>query len=239
MKLLFAVLPAVLLAQAPKPAPKPAPEPQPKAAVSSPTPAPLTTDDEKTIYSIGLAMYRSLSQFDLSPAEVRLVERGLSDAAAGKPEVDLNTWGPKFKALGQARGARAAEREKAASAAYLEKAAAEPGAVKTASGLIYREVKAGGGASPASTDTVRVNYRGTLVDGTEFDSSYARHEPAQFALNGVIPCWTEGLQKMKVGGKAILSCPSGIAYGDHGPPPIPAGATLIFEVELLDIVAAK
>jgi FKBP-type peptidyl-prolyl cis-trans isomerase FkpA len=83
---------------------------------------------------------------------------------------------------------------------------------------------------------VKVNYRGTLVNGTEFDSSYKRNEPVQFALNGVIRCWTEGVQKMKVGGKAILACPSDLAYGDHGRPSIPGGAALIFEIELLEIV---
>ena len=120
--------------------------------------------------------------------------------------------------------------------AYLEKAAAEPGAVKTPSGLIYRELKAGTGASPNASDMVKVHYRGTLVDGTEFDSSYKRNEPISFPLNGVIPCWTEGVQKMKVGGKSQLVCPSSIAYGDSGRPPvIPGGATLIFEVELLGI----
>ena len=122
---------------------------------------------------------------------------------------------------------------------YLEKAAAEPGAVKTASGLIYTELRAGSGASPKASDTVTVHYRGTLVDGTEFDSSYARNEPAQFPLNRVIRCWTEGVQRMKVGGKSRLVCPSSIAYGDGGRPPIiPGGATLIFEVELLRISGA-
>jgi len=120
--------------------------------------------------------------------------------------------------------------------AYLDKAAAQPGAVRTASGLVYRELRTGLGRSPNASDTVIVNYRGTLVDGTEFDSSYKRNEPAQFPLNQVIPCWTEGVQKMKVGGKAELVCPASIAYGDRGSPPvIPAGATLIFEVELLRI----
>ena len=125
------------------------------------------------------------------------------------------------------------------SGSYLDKAAAEPGAVRTASGLVYRELKTGTGASPKATDTVKVHYRGTLVDGTEFDSSYKRNEPAQFPLNQVIPCWTEGVQKMKVGGKSQLVCPSGIAYGDGGRPPvIPGGATLVFEVELLGIGGA-
>ncbi len=119
---------------------------------------------------------------------------------------------------------------------YLEKAAKEPGAVKTSSGLIYRELRPGTGPSPTATDTVKVNYRGTLTDGTEFDSSYKRNEPISFPLNGVIPCWTEGVQKMKVGGKSQLVCPSDIAYGPQGHPPvIPGGATLIFEIELLGI----
>jgi FKBP-type peptidyl-prolyl cis-trans isomerase FkpA len=123
--------------------------------------------------------------------------------------------------------------------AYLDKAAAEPGATRTASGLVYRELKAGTGASPKPSDVVKVHYRGTLVDGTEFDSSYKRNEPAQFPLNRVIPCWTEGVQKMKVGGKSQLVCPAAIAYGDRGSPPvIPAGATLVFEIELLGIGGA-
>jgi FKBP-type peptidyl-prolyl cis-trans isomerase FkpA len=114
-----------------------------------------------------------------------------------------------------------------------------PGATRTSSGLVYRELTPGTGASPKVTDTVKVHYRGTLVDGTEFDSSYKRNEPAQFPLNRVIPCWTEGVQKMKVGGKSQLVCPSSIAYGDGGSPPvIPGGATLIFEIELLGIGGA-
>jgi FKBP-type peptidyl-prolyl cis-trans isomerase FkpA len=119
---------------------------------------------------------------------------------------------------------------------YLEKAAAEAGAQKTASGLVYRELRPGTGASPKATDTVKVHYRGTLTDGTEFDSSYKTNEPAEFPLNAVIPCWTEGVQKMKVGGKSQLVCPAKIAYGENGhPPEIPGGATLVFEIELLDV----
>ncbi len=126
-----------------------------------------------------------------------------------------------------------------ASKAYLEKAAAMPGATKTPSGLIYREIRPGTGTSPLPTDTVKVHYRGTLVNGTEFDSSYKRNEPATFPLNQVIPCWTEGVQKMKVGGKSELVCPADIGYGDRGmPPDIPGGATLVFEIELLGIGGA-
>lgn len=193
------------------------------------------TDEEKTVYSLGLSIYRSLGQFDLSPAELQLVEQALKDASANRPAVDINEFGPKIEALAKDRAVRVAAHQKAASAAYLTKAAAEPGAVKTDSGLIYRETRAGDGASPKATDTVKVNYRGTLIDGTEFDSSYARNMPAEFPLNGVIPCWTEGVQKMKVGGKATLVCPSDLAYGDQGRPEIPGGATLVFEVELLGI----
>jgi FKBP-type peptidyl-prolyl cis-trans isomerase FkpA len=126
-----------------------------------------------------------------------------------------------------------------ASKAYLEKAAAMPGATRTSSGLVYRELTPGTGASPKPSDTVKVHYRGTLVDGKEFDSSYKRNEPAQFPLNRVIPCWTEGVQKMKVGGRSQLVCPAGIAYGEGGSPPdIPGGATLIFDIELLGIGGA-
>ena len=118
----------------------------------------------------------------------------------------------------------------------IAKAAAESGAVTTASGLVYRSLKDGSGASPAATDTVRVHYKGTFPDGKEFDSSYSRGQPAEFPLNRVIKCWTEGVQKMKVGGKAKLACPASVAYGERGAGGvIPPNATLLFEVELLGI----
>ena len=214
-----------------------APKPLPAGRAPARAAAPLT-DDQKTIYALGLLMQRSLGQFDLSAAELDVLKRALTDAAAGKPAIDIDEWGPKVEAFAGARAERVTAREKAASAAYLVKAAAEPGVVRTDSGLIYRDLSAGIGGSPAAGDTVTVHYRGTLINGTEFDSSYKRNEPAQFRLNGVIPCWTEGVQKMKVGGKARLVCPSDLAYGDAGRPSIPGGATLVFEVELLEIVAA-
>jgi FKBP-type peptidyl-prolyl cis-trans isomerase FkpA len=122
-------------------------------------------------------------------------------------------------------------------AAELAAAAAqEPGAVVTTSGLVYRSLKDGDGPSPAATDKVRVHYRGTFADGREFDSSYGRNQPAEFPLDKVIKCWTEGVQRMKVGGKAKLTCPAAIAYGERGAGGvIPPNATLQFQVELLGI----
>ena len=114
--------------------------------------------------------------------------------------------------------------------------AKEEGAVVTATGLVYRSLKDGTGASPTASDKVKVHYRGTLPDGKEFDSSYKRNEAIEFPLNGVIKCWTEGVQRMKVGGKAKLTCPASIAYGERGAGGvIPPNATLLFEVELLAI----
>ncbi|MGD1073822.1 MAG: FKBP-type peptidyl-prolyl cis-trans isomerase [Bryobacteraceae bacterium] len=238
MRRLLILLPAVLCAQTPAPKTAPAASTAPAATKkAAPAAAKPMTDDEKTIYALGLSMYRSIGQFDLSPAELEILKKSFSDAAAGKPEVDIQVWGPKIQALATARSGRGKEKQKAMSAAYLSKAAAEFGAQKTASGLIYKELRAGAGASPKATDNVKVNYRGTLVDGTEFDSSYKRNEPAEFPLNGVIKCWTEGVQKMKIGGKSRLVCPADLAYGDDGRPGIPGAAALIFEIELLQIGA--
>lgn len=117
-------------------------------------------------------------------------------------------------------------------------AAKEEGAITTSSGLVYRSLTEGTGTSPAASDTVKVHYRGTLPDGTEFDSSHKRGQPASFPLNRVIPCWTEGVQRMKVGGKARLTCPPQIAYGSRGAGGvIPPNATLFFDIELLDVAA--
>ena len=162
------------------------------------------------------------------------------DAASGKtPEVDLQVYGPKVQQLAQSRMAAGAQAAQAQGQQFLDKAAQEQGAVKTPSGMVHTTLTPGTGPNPQRTDTVRVHYRGTLPDsGKEFDSSYSRGEPAEFPLRRVIPCWTEGVQKMKVGGKARLVCPSGLAYGDAGRPSIPGGATLVFEVELLEIVTA-
>lgn len=180
---------------------------------------------------------RNLAALNLTPSELEAAKRGLADAATGKtPIVDLQTYGPKLQAMAQSRMASLSQGEKDKGKAFCESAAKDAGASTTPSGLVFKTVQPGNGGSPKATDTVRVHYRGTLIDGTEFDSSIKRGQPAEFRLNEVIPCWTESVQKMKVGGKARLVCPSEIAYGDRGSPPtIPGGATLVFEVELLEI----
>lgn len=209
---------------------------------------PLKTDNEKTLYTLGYYLGTKLAPFSLSPAELKTVQLGIGDSVLSKPaKVNVNEYGQKINDLAQERQEKFAAKEQAQAAkeagprkqkekAFLEQQAKEPGAQVSPSGLVYFDVKVGTGAHPSAADTVKVNYEGKLVDGTVFDSSYKRGEPAEFPLNAVVPCWTEGIQKMKVGGKAKLICPSGIAYGDMGRPPvIPPGATLIFDVELLDI----
>lgn len=202
------------------------------------TAADLATDEQKTLYALGIAISQSLGVFSLTEAELEIVKSGIADGVLKHPsKVELKTYGPKIQQLEQTRAGTLAEGEKKAGATFLAKAAAEPGAKKTESGAILTTISEGKGANPKATDQVKVHYHGTLLDGTVFDSSVKRGEPATFPLNQVIKCWTEGLQKMKVGGKSRLVCPSNLAYGDRGSPPtIKPGATLVFDVELLDIV---
>jgi FKBP-type peptidyl-prolyl cis-trans isomerase FkpA len=196
--------------------------------------------DEQTLYALGVSMAKGLGGLDLSEAEAASVLKGMTDGLAGKAtDVDLDAAKAKVNALAKARAAGLLQKEKARSKAFCEEAAKSKGAVVWPSGLIYTQVKVGSGDSPGASDTVKVRYRGTLVDGSEFDSSARWHDPATFGVNNVIRCWTEGLQKMKVGGKARLVCPSEIAYGDRGAPPtIPGGATLVFDLELVSVVKA-
>ncbi len=207
------------------------------AALAPPRAQALETEEEKTLYALGLVAARSFQDFGLSARELELVKRGLDDALSGrKTQVPIADYEQKVQEFARKRLAAAAEARKEKQKSAVADAAREKGAVKTASGLVYVPLVEGGGASPSATDQVRVHYEGKLTDGKVFDSSL-RRGPAEFPLNAVIPCWTEGLQKMKVGGKAKLVCPSSLAYGDQGrPPAIPGGATLIFEVQLLDVV---
>jgi FKBP-type peptidyl-prolyl cis-trans isomerase len=196
----------------------------------------LDTDDQKTLYTLGLLLGRNIKPFALKPDELAIVKAGMTDAVSdAKPQVELETYGPKVNELAQKRAAAGAEDAKKKGAEFLENVAKEKDAKKTPSGVVIRTITRGNGASPSATDVVKVHYEGKLVDGTVFDSSIKRGQPAEFPLNGVVPCWTEALQQMKKGEKAQVVCPSSVAYGDRGSPPaVPPGATLSFEVELID-----
>jgi len=208
-------------------------------AESAQTQVTVETEEDKLYYALGLAAAQGLGPFkgNLTTDQIELAKLGFSDAAAGKEgQVKLEDYGPKLGEWAQQLIASSAQEAKGKGQTFLTQAAAEEGAVKTASGLIYQELVAGTGAQPTATSKVKVHYHGTLVDGKVFDSSVDRGEPISFALNQVIKGWQEGLQMMQVGGKARLVIPSDLAYGDQGRPgTIPGGATLIFEVELLAI----
>jgi FKBP-type peptidyl-prolyl cis-trans isomerase len=244
MKSTLAAL-ALLLALAPRPAAA-APDASQKPAAPQqkpPPPAPKQlspAEIQKTLYAVGLAVSNSLEVFGLSSAELETVIKGVRDGWAGKPKFQLDqAMQSSVNDLARARGPKSAERaaarEKEQGPPYLARMSKEKGALKTESGAIVIPVKEGTGAAPAPTDKVKVHYTGTLVSGRVFDSSVQRG-PTEFPLNQVIKCWTEGLQKMKVGGKARIVCPSEIAYGPGGNAAIPGNAVLTFEVELLDVV---
>lgn len=231
MKRTLAMAAVVAALSSPLEAQGTAPSPQP-----SPSPAVSEVPDETTLYALGVSVAKGLAGFSLTPSEAAPVMKGIADALAGKAmNVDLEAALPRLRALAKARASVLLEKEKVRGKAFRDEAAKAAGAVVLPSGLVYQETQAGSGQAPSPKDTVRVNYRGTLVDGTEFDSSARRPGPASFGVNRVIPCWSEGLQKMKVGGKARLVCPPDIAYGDRGHPGIPPGSTLAFEVELVQV----
>ena len=194
------------------------------------------TEEQKTLYAIGVSVARSLSVFDLNQAEFEYVQKGLTDSQTGKKiEIDMTAYNLKIQEMAKARRKALGEKQVGAGKEFLETAAKEAGAVKTASGMVYKSLTEGKGDSPKASDIVKVNYRGTLVDGKEFDSSYKRGKPLEFTLSNVIKCWTEGVQLMKPGGKAKFVCPANLAYGENGAGElILPGATLAFEVELLE-----
>jgi FKBP-type peptidyl-prolyl cis-trans isomerase len=206
-------------------------------ATTAPAPGPQTEAD-KTVYALGLLLSRNVKSLALTEHEIKLVTAGLADGLKdGKPAVDADAYMPKVQAFAGERTAAAAVKYKEAGKAFRDKAATDKDTQTTASGVVITTLTAGTGAAPTASDQVKVNYEGKLIDGTVFDSSIKRGQPATFGLSGVVPCWTEALQLMKVGGKSRVICPSDAAYGDRGrPPTIPGGATLVFEVELLDIV---
>ena len=200
-----------------------------------------TTDEQKTLYALGLAINQSLDVYTLNEAEFELVKSGITDGFLKRPsKVDLQAYGPKIQQLQQTRASVIAEGEKKLGAAFLAKVAAESSAKKTESGAILVTIKEGNGATPKVSDMVKVSYVGTLIDGRVFDDSAKQGSPVTLGMNEMSKCWKEGMQQMKVGGKGKLVCPSSLAYRDKGLPPlIKPGATLVFEVELLEIMAKQ
>ena len=196
----------------------------------------LETEDQKILYTLGQIMGQNVANAKFSEEEIAFIHMGMSDVVLGRdPKVDVDEYGPTVQAFMEERMQASAGAELTESLAFVEEHAAVEGAVRTDSGLVIQEMTAGSGASPVPTNVVTVHYHGTLRDGSVFDSSVDRGEPATFPLSGVIPCWTEGLQHIQVGGKSRLICPPDIAYGPTGPPGIPGNSALVFEVELLEI----
>ncbi len=226
---------AASAADAPKPAAAPA---APKAQVAAPAPkASGLTEDQKTLYFLGQAVSSKIKQFEFTKEEAKYIIQGFSESLAGQKSKADETYGMKLNAFLAKKQEAIVAKQKGAAKPFLDKMAKEKGAVKLPSGVIYIPVKEGTGVMPKATDMVKVHYHGTFPDGKVFDSSVERGTPAEFPLSGVIPCWTEGVQKIKVGGKAKLVCPSDTAYGDQGAGgAIPGGATLVFDVELLEIM---
>ena len=208
----------------------------PAANSAAAQPGDLATDQDKTLYAIGLVLGQQVSDFKLTASEVDIVSLGFKDSVLGvEPKAALDVYGPRIQQLIQERAQAVAAAEKQLSDAWVAEQAALPGAQRSASGIVIIPITEGTGANPSADSTVKVHYHGTLRDGTVFDSSVERGEPISFALNMVIDCWKEGVQKIKVGGKSKLICPSDTAYGDRGQGDIKPGAALAFEVELLAI----
>lgn len=198
--------------------------------------ADLKTDPEKNGYSVGYDVGRSIKR-QIMGVDTDSMARGLKDGVSGAaPALPDSEMQQRFAAVRQESAQKILENNKQDGEAYLAKNKGAKGVKTTASGLQYKVITAGKGKQPTAEDTVTVNYRGTLIDGTEFDSSYKRNQPATFPVKGVIPGWTEALQLMKEGSKWMLVIPSSLAYAERGAGNmIGPNSTLIFEVELLSI----
>lgn len=226
---------------------------EPKEQVVAPvaTQSVLETDEQKAAYAIGVSMAEYLEQSVKKQEEVgvvidrTLIAKGVTDSLAGKSQLDqqqvketLDAFSAKLTKLFEEKSKEAGAKVMAEGQAFLADNAKKEGVTTTETGLQYEVLTEGEGESPLATDKVTVHYKGTLIDGTPFDSSYDRGEPATFPLNGVIAGWTEGVQLMKPGSKFKFTIPSNLAYGERDTPTIPANSTLVFEVELLEVVQA-
>ena len=221
------------------------------AAPQAPKNAAFKNEDQQSAYALGASLGRYMDnslkeqeKLGITLDKQQLIA-GVQDAFGGKSKLSdeeieqtLQAFEARVKGAAQAKQEKDAKENADKGAAYAAKFAKEKGVKKTESGLLYQVEKEGTGEAPKDSDTVVVNYKGTLTDGTEFDNSYTRGEPLSFRLDGVIPGWTEGLKHVKKGGKIKLVIPPQLAYGANGVPGIPANSTLVFEVELLDIKPA-
>ena len=216
----------------------------PASAAAAPVPAPATPEytEDQLIEEFGWFMAKrvGLAELDFSQSQIDSLIKGLAAAAAGKDSpYELEKIGPAMDEFMQRKQAaymaKLKEKGAAESSTFMAEVQTKAGVVVLPSGLVYEIQSAGTGPAPKSTDTVRVHYTGTLVNGTVFDSSVQRGEPVEFKLDEVIPGWTEGLQKISKGGKIKLYIPPQLAYGDEGRPGIPPASTLVFDVELLEI----
>ena len=220
------------------------PDPVPITTGRSSPPAPGSgaepgsADSNQTLYALGVLISRNLDEFGLSTAEFDRVKAGLIAGFAHRAQIDLAADTPKIQALRRERMAQRAVQRQRDGQSYLARAAATSGARKTASGLVMVPIQAGTGPSPAPRDSVAVKYAGRLIDGSVFDT--AQGQPAIFSLSGVIPCWSEALQLMKVGERDRVVCPPQLAYGERGQlPKIAPQSTLDFDVELVGITAGS
>ncbi|ALB64342.1 FKBP-type peptidyl-prolyl cis-trans isomerase FkpA precursor [Cronobacter condimenti 1330] len=225
-----------------------APAAQQQNAAAADSKAAFQNDDQKSAYALGasLGRYMENSLKEQEKLGIKLDKNqliaGVQDAFADKSKLSdqeieqtLQAFETRVKGAAQAKVEKDATENEAKGKAYRDKFAKEKGVKTSSTGLLYKVEKEGTGAAPKESDTVVVNYKGTLIDGQEFDNSYKRGEPLSFRLDGVIPGWTEGLKNIKKGGKIKLVIPPELAYGKNGVPGIPANSTLVFDVELLDI----
>ena len=202
------------------------------------TSRPLVTAQDSTLYAVGQGLANQFSLNELfTEDECALISQGLNDGVLKSETFDLSRYLESMNTLIEQRRGERSSRRQAEGDAFVALEGNKEGAVTTESGLVYFEQIAGSGASPSATESVRVHYEGSFRDGTVFDSSYRKGEPIEFSVNRVIPGWTEGLQMMKVGGKARLVIPARLGYGEAGHPPgIPPNVPLVFIVELLEVI---